>query len=142
MVRPRLVVLENVDAIAENGLRVALGELAEIGFDAEWEIIPACAMGAPHTRRRMFVVAYPHIGERASGGASGRMGRRMVQTAHANQVDRERNAWPREPSVGRVADGVPNRVDRLRALGNAVVPQVAEYIGRLLSESTDMKEQS
>jgi DNA (cytosine-5)-methyltransferase 1 len=42
------------------------------------------------------------------------------------------DAWAVEPDVGRVADGVPNRVDRLRALGNAVVPQVAEYVGRLI----------
>jgi DNA (cytosine-5)-methyltransferase 1 len=42
--------------------------------------------------------------------------------------------WQVEPNVGRVADGIPNRVDRLRGLGNAVVPQVAEYIGRLVME--------
>jgi DNA (cytosine-5)-methyltransferase 1 len=40
--------------------------------------------------------------------------------------------WATEPSVGRVAHGVPNRVDRLRCLGNAVVPQVAEVIGRAI----------
>ena len=40
--------------------------------------------------------------------------------------------WAVEPDVGRVANGVPRRVDRLRCLGNAVVPQVAEFIGRLL----------
>jgi DNA (cytosine-5)-methyltransferase 1 len=40
--------------------------------------------------------------------------------------------WETEPDVGRVADGVSNRVDKLRGLGNAVVPQVAEYIGRLV----------
>jgi DNA (cytosine-5)-methyltransferase 1 len=44
------------------------------------------------------------------------------------------NHWQIEPNVGRVADGIPNRVDRLRGLGNAVVPQVAEYIGRLVME--------
>lgn len=43
-----------------------------------------------------------------------------------------RERWAAEPDVGRVAHGVPARVDRLRALGNAVVPQVAEYIGRLI----------
>jgi len=42
--------------------------------------------------------------------------------------------WQVEPNVGRVAHGIPNRVDRLRGLGNAVVPQVAEYIGRLVME--------
>jgi hypothetical protein len=40
--------------------------------------------------------------------------------------------WAAEPAVGRVAHGIPNRVDRLRGLGNAVVPQVAEHIGRLI----------
>jgi len=42
--------------------------------------------------------------------------------------------WETEPNVGRVADGIPSRVDRLRGLGNAVVPQVAEVIGRLVVE--------
>jgi len=42
--------------------------------------------------------------------------------------------WATEPDVGRVADGVPRRVDRLRGLGNAVVPQVAEYVGRMVAE--------
>ena len=42
--------------------------------------------------------------------------------------------WRTEPNVGRVAHGVPARVDRLRGLGNAVVPQVAEWIGRKLIE--------
>ena len=46
-------------------------------------------------------------------------------------------AWQPEPSVGRVADGVPNRVDRLRCLGNAVVPQVAEVIGRVVRSIAD-----
>ena len=42
--------------------------------------------------------------------------------------------WETEPDVGRVAHGIPSRVDRLRGLGNAVVPQVAEVIGRLVIE--------
>jgi hypothetical protein len=48
--------------------------------------------------------------------------------------ERERHEWAVEPDVGRVADGVPARVDRLRALGNALVPQVAEWIGCRIQE--------
>jgi len=43
--------------------------------------------------------------------------------------------WAVEPSVGRVAHGVPARVDRLRCLGNAVIPQVAEWIGKMILEA-------
>ena len=46
--------------------------------------------------------------------------------------DVSRQWWAIEPNVGRVAHGIPNRVDRLRCLGNAVVPQVAEYVGRVI----------
>ena len=49
---------------------------------------------------------------------------------------RERNDWSTEPDVGRVAHGVPSRVDSLRALGNAVVPQIPEMIGRAIMEAT------
>ena len=42
--------------------------------------------------------------------------------------------WATEPDVGRMADGVPHRVERLRCLGNALVPQVAEWIGRSILE--------
>ena len=50
----------------------------------------------------------------------------------ARQADPRRGAWPAEPDVGRVAYGVPSRVDRLRGLGNAVVPACAEHVGRLV----------
>lgn len=51
--------------------------------------------------------------------------------------DASRQWWEVEPGVGRVADGVSRRVDRLKCLGNAVVPQVAEYVGRLVKEHAD-----
>jgi len=51
--------------------------------------------------------------------------------------------WAVEPDVGRVADGISARVDRLKGLGNAVVPQVAEYIGhRILKDATETQEQA
>jgi len=46
----------------------------------------------------------------------------------------EREIWPTEPAVGRVANGIPSRVDRLKGLGNAVVPQIPEIIGRAIME--------
>ena len=55
------------------------------------------------------------------------------QTDNAFTVGIE-DQWSVEPDVGRVAHGIPNRVDRLKALGNAVVPQVAKQIGEMIME--------
>jgi DNA (cytosine-5)-methyltransferase 1 len=49
--RPRFVLVENVAALLTRGLGRVLGDLAEIGYDAEWSMLPACALGAPHTRQ-------------------------------------------------------------------------------------------
>jgi DNA (cytosine-5)-methyltransferase 1 len=124
--QPRVVVLENVSALLTRGMDRVLGTLAQIGYDAEWHCIPAAAIGAPHRRDRVFILANPTSTVRAEA---------------ANKPLRDRLSgipaqfggsswWRTEPDVGRVADGVPARVDRLRGLGNAVVPQVAEWIGQ------------
>ena len=57
--RPRFVIVENVSALLARGLDVVLGDLAEIGYDAEWHCISAAAIGAPHERDRLWIVAYP-----------------------------------------------------------------------------------
>jgi DNA (cytosine-5)-methyltransferase 1 len=168
--RPRIVVLENVAALLTRGLDRVLGTLAEIGFDAEWHCIPAAAVGAPHIRDRVFVIANTYIFHDDDGRyGSGTIQRQRQETTQiprrsdvanaAHQLRQEdkgiqsrywnkaigayqRNGiggpvngwWDAEPAVGRVANGVPNRVDRLRGLGNAVVPQVAEWIGCRIME--------
>jgi DNA (cytosine-5)-methyltransferase 1 len=71
-------------------------------------------------------------GELAQRRPPGRMGRLQVASEDARDGERRRAHWPPEPDVGRVAHGVPFRVDRLRALGNAVVPQIVEEIGRAI----------
>jgi len=125
-VRPRYVVVENVPGLVRD--RVAFGwmlaDLHLLGFDAEWGVLSACAVGAPHTRKRLFLVAYPS-GERGQqrGG---------FQLAQDRDPQRHVHHWKAVPEPHRVADGVAGRMDRLAAIGNAVVPQVSEHIGRLI----------
>ena len=249
--RPKYAILENVRGHVSLGLNVVLGEMASIGYDAEWQIVSAASVGAPHRRDRVIIVAYPSeqlkhgrghfnskgafgqreavqepldrsnspstdaIGELANTDDGVRLhGQPQVFTTdtwlhalsligtsrpdvanptqqHGNgqshystdserpetlsqfgdssraqtvadtdtretsrrlrgvstdtgQVRERRNHtrgeeshagrqwWATEPDVGRVAHGVPSRVDRLRGLGNAVVPQVAELVGRMV----------
>jgi len=132
--RPRYVLIENVPNLRNvnegQAMAEVLGTLAACGYDAEWDCIPAAAFGAPHLRYRVFIVAYPErSGLEGStwGGDDKPWWAPVIFTCRPEAV---RGQWEFEPSVGRVAHGVPHRVDRIRALGNAVVPQVAEFIGR------------
>jgi DNA (cytosine-5)-methyltransferase 1 len=141
--RPAFVIVENVAALLGRGLGTVLGDLATLGYDAEWHCIPASAVGAHHRRDRVWIVAYAD-----EGGA-------LVQRRHGDRDDEERNAetplqerqniiarlvvsgwWTPEPELGRLADGIHTSVDRSRlaALGNSVVPQIPELIGRALLE--------
>ena len=119
--QPRCVVLENVAALLTRGLDRVLGTLAEIGYNAEWHCVPAAAVGAPHIRDRVFVVADANSDGKPDVPLNGK--KRSSKRPSGNW-------WATEPDVGRVADGVPARVDRLRGLGNAVVSQVAEFVAR------------
>ena len=58
--RPRYVIIENVRGLLSRGVELVLQDLAEIGYDAEWEVLSASALGAPHRRERVFIVAFPH----------------------------------------------------------------------------------
>jgi DNA (cytosine-5)-methyltransferase 1 len=148
-VGPRIVVLENVAALLTRGLADVLGTLAAIGFDAQWHCIPASAVGAPHIRDRVFVIGHvpdslrPICRQGDSELADANITRLQGQRQVASGVSTKYNYpcdsgwWAIEPNVGRVANGVPKRVDRLRGLGNAVVPQVAEYIGRQIVASVE-----
>ena len=204
--QPSYAILENVRGhLTMGGLQV-LGEITELGYNAEWRIVSAAGVGAPHRRDRLIIVAYPNdarsgtpergivingaekvqewenVAQFGAGGCStslanstgkglegpvgqvnkgirngftyggaemantkGSAGRstephglrtRIWQTTKLREPHSASATvgdwWETEPDVGRVANGVSNRVDKLRGLGNAVVPQVAEYIGRLI----------
>ena len=160
--RPRFAIMENVGALTFRGLTDILGSLTEIGYDAEWQDIRAEDMGAPHERKRIWIVAYPN-GERKSqsernerkerrriinGGKEisdpmqkGLQDRRQTGITESKKKlsysDAQRccsSGWSTEPSVGRLAHGIPNRVDRLKGLGNAIVPQIAELLFKQIKE--------
>lgn len=143
-VRPTWVLIENVPALRTRGLRTVLSDLRASGFDAEWDGLPAQAFGAPHRRDRIFVVAYSmRVRCNTEREVKGRNFQNLDWDASTKALGREdvqhrtgwASNWSAEPDVGRVAHGVPSRVDRLRCLGNAVVPAVAEHVGRLILEA-------
>jgi DNA (cytosine-5)-methyltransferase 1 len=239
-VQPGYAVVENVPGLlSAQGGRLAgkvFGDLAGLGYDAQWGIVSASDVGAPHLRRRVFILAYaqrlglprPSIpifqresreenayarregAEMADSEGSGVVGRdgftgdatfldgfgkddqgrisgysaekdladsngsRFKKQGWAEPVQEKFNSierdckdvsdsegseregplsswagragtsrgrprggedhWPTEPDICRVVNGIPNQLDRIRCLGNAVVPQVAEAVGRFVIE--------
>lgn len=164
-VRPKYALVENVAALTQRGLYAVLADLSESGYDAEWNIVSAASVGAPHLRERIFIVAYATGGRQQQCQSqsqekddSCQEGNDVADTAiqglerfnerqsapfetkifradiRAKCLSIGRDQWSIEPDVGRVAHGVPNRVDRLARLGNAVVPQVAQVIGEMIKE--------
>jgi DNA (cytosine-5)-methyltransferase 1 len=156
--RPRWVLGENVAGHITLGLDDVLTDLEGLGYSWEAFVIPAVAVDARHRRERLWVVAEANE-ERERGlsiGASAQhssAGFGCEDVAHpAELAEREPtdealavaargrarleprggSRWLPEPGVGRVADGIPDRMDRLSALGNAIVPQVAEEIFRAI----------
>jgi len=204
-VRPEWVLIENVPGLlsADSGRLFAgiLRDLSSSGYDAEWNIVSAAFVGAPHLRKRVFIIAHSNQfdghdgrygtsevcrergqeaiisgskddvadadqirrrgragmfwqgrgresqdggaipdpqGKRLEGGPPARHeikseGMRFLSTGQGEQAGADQ--WSVEPDVGRVANGVPGRVDRLRALGNAIVPQCSEFVGRCILEA-------
>ena len=143
---PRLVVIENVPAITFRGLEQVLCDLAESGLDAEWNTLSAKQFGAPQQRDRLFIVAYP-TGQRCKEDDI--FNRSAQKTASEEQEARvrlwpgrtessstlpNRVRWVPHRELCRVVNGVPDGLDRYRCLGNAVVPQVAQYIGERILE--------
>lgn len=171
MVRPKYAIVENVAALLRRGMATVLGNLAEIGYDAEWHCIPASSVGAEHERDRCWIIANPdgsrelqperikqderrrpfngteknaahpyktrHEGRMQAREDNENVGvfRERLRSAIDASHDFPRNHWNHQPVLGRGVYGVPDRAHRIAALGNSVVPQVVEVIGRAIMES-------
>jgi DNA (cytosine-5)-methyltransferase 1 len=162
---PRWVIIENVAMLRRRGLGQVLRSLAEIGYDAEWHCISAGAVGAPHQRDRLWILAYPNSQRQLQSERSKQDIRRWVSNSsmeladsysqrlqgHGQKLGRPsqictqetlalfrsssgKAQWETEPKVGRLVDGIPRRSHRLRQLGNAVVPQIPEYLGQCIRD--------
>ena len=138
-VRPRFALLENVPGlVAHPYFGTVLGDLAESGFDAEWDCFSAASVGAPHIRDRLWILAYSKESGFIRTGGVGNAERVRELQPQGSEPDERRwpsdtGWWGAEPSVGRVAHGVASRMDRLRALGNGQVPPVVVRAWRELT---------
>ena len=180
--RPRYVIVENVAALLSRGFEQVLGDLASLGYDAEWHCIPASAIGAVHHRDRIWIIAYTNDQTQSafskhdeksvlsqtsnlSNANNKRVRRRDLRASKTCKTFSNSNGaqfkrrwvsrrtlteysntcsnswWEIEPNVDRVAYGVPNWTHRLKALGNAVVPQIPELIGRAIMQQILLSEE-
>jgi len=159
-VRPRYVFVENSPMLTTRGGTRVVGDLAKMGYDCKWTVMGAADVGANHKRDRMWIVGQSKRkgleGQRSDTGK-----KKVTQSWHTSPLahtqnegdvwrqwcmgfaeqehhigggstDGSRKWWEAEPDVGRVADGVAARVDRLKAIGNGQVPVCAATAWRML----------
>ena len=141
LIQPDWIVAENVAGLVtwNEGLVLeqVCSDLEKEGYEVQSFIIPACAINAPHRRDRVWIIA-----NRSSTGARGnyyRVWQESIRDSRREEPKRQfkpewfRNWFEVATKFCRVDDGLPRRLDRnprLKALGNAIVPQVAEEIFR------------
>lgn len=153
--KPTWCLFENVVGHLTLGIDQVLFDLESEGYEVQSLVLPACAVNAPHRRDRLWIIAHSDSKYRRSSaekicskqqGRASKPKRNLVrQTNRATTTIKpypacknfggRESVWESEPDVGRVAHGVPQRVDRVRALGNAVVPQLVCEIGLAIKQA-------
>ena len=151
-VEPRYVFVENSPMLTSRGLGRVLGDLAIAGYDAKWVVLGTDDVGGIQTRKRIWILATKRdaidqndtdslcirrdsrAGKSIQSIKQTSVGSGFNNLLHPNKPAFE--GWKAEPAVGRVAHGVANGVDRLRAIGNGQVPAVAAYAWRYLSQAS------
>lgn len=158
--QPKIIFLENVPAITTRGLDKVTAEITKRGYDSRWQTLSASEVGAPHKRNRWWLLAYSRrISEGADEILQSKMQKSIgkdvtklcstisnanselvrKQSRWSNRQSRENQTeleysswWSVESDVGRVVNGLPFRMDRLKGLGNAVVPAQARKAFEIL----------
>ena len=132
-VRPKYAIIENVAALRSRGLAIILKNLWEVGYNAQWSIIPARALGFPHQRDRIWIIAYP------SGQGSQRPFLLEKLQKSIKNAPRPAPLWRSiKPGICRSDYGRASRLDkkihklRIKSLGNSLVPQIVTAIGEAI----------
>lgn len=137
-IKPKWVLLENVTGLLDRGGVDVFKDLASIRYDAEWQTIPASSFGAYHQRKRVFIIAYPQgirlVQNEVFAGADIE-GQVWESCKFHSLCDFEKSWFVAEADLLRNSDGFSREMDRIKALGNAVVPQVIEWIGQKIIEA-------
>jgi DNA (cytosine-5)-methyltransferase 1 len=135
-IKPKGVIIENVAALRTRGLDTVLQDLDAVGYDAEWHCIPASHLGSPHSRDRIWILAYRRspggsglvsldsLGEVGQGGWRGK---EDLQQVYASPFGRS-DSRP-EPLLRRMDVPLPRRLDRLKQVGNSVYWPIVEQLG-------------
>jgi DNA (cytosine-5)-methyltransferase 1 len=134
-IRPKFVIVENVAALLDNGMGDVLGTLSTLRYDAEWDIIPASAVGGLHRRERLWITAYPNTDSVRLQRVRPSPSRAWCKQQFARLVQDTAQVSVPTGRSGGISDGVSSRSHRLKALGNSVVPQIPELIGRAIMEA-------
>lgn len=142
VVQPKYAIVENVAALCKRGLGVVVGDLAKVGYDSEWHCIPASSVGSLHERDRIWIIGYPNSGNASNPPTLSAHNFEKWQTEKGtqnwqnmlNELGAGDVAQRADSYAGalRVLDGISDRSHRLKALGNSLVPRIAEYIGSQL----------
>lgn len=132
-VRPRFVIVENSSDVLARGMGEIVGFLAQVGYNAFWDCIPAAAVGAQVLRDRAYIIAVSHqIDGLAGMDIHSELKRTIPETGH--RLRSQFRAMPACPSIREdawVSKGL-DQTKRRESLGNSVVPQIPEILGRAI----------
>lgn len=145
ILRPRWVVGENVAALADSYLDTVADDLERAGYAVRAVVLPAAAFGLPQKRERLFVLAHSHGVGRETSEISNWISPESCRVESPQGIwscrlgGADGRSYRAVPNAGicRITDGIPGRLDRYRVLGNAVVPAIGEWIGRVITSVDD-----
>lgn len=133
-IMPKWIVIENVSLLRTRGLGTILRQLDAIGYVGEWHVIPASAIGGQHNRERLWIIAnHSSLGVQRLWPEGHSFARKVAQAILPLRSGD--GQWLIEPDFRRSSDGSANRLDRIKSIGNSIIPQIAEIIGTAILRS-------